>query len=181
MRAFIGAQGSALTDRPVFWLLVALAWFATAGWRPLMEPDEGRYAEIPREMWVSGDWVTPRLNNVKYFEKPALQYWATAAMYSVFGVREWTSRFWSCALAFLCIPMTYVFARWLYGSTAIAGAAAAALAINPYFLIIGQINLLDSALTFFLIASMFAYLRAAGAQEGSAEERRWMPTWVMRL
>jgi 4-amino-4-deoxy-L-arabinose transferase-like glycosyltransferase len=70
--------------------------------------------------------------------------------------------------------MTYVFARWLYGSTAIAGAAAAALAINPYFLIIGQINLLDSALTFFLVASMFAYLRAGAAPQGSAEERRWM-------
>lgn len=167
--------------RPVFWLLVALAWFATTGWRPLLEPDEGRYAEIPREMWVSGDWVTPRLNDVKYFEKPALQYWVTAAMYSVFGVREWTSRFWSCALAFLCIPMTYLFARWMYGSMAIAGAAAAVLAINPFFLIIGQINLLDSALTFFLIASMFAYLRAGAAAAGSAEERRWMLITALAL
>jgi 4-amino-4-deoxy-L-arabinose transferase-like glycosyltransferase len=155
-------------------ILVALAWFATMAWRPLLEPDEGRYAEIPREMWVSGDWVTPRLNNVKYFEKPALQYWATAAMYSVFGVREWTSRFFSCALAFLCIPMTYAFARHLYKSAAVAGAAAAVLAINPFFLIIGQINLLDSALTFFLVASMFAFLRAGDAPAGSSEERRWM-------
>jgi 4-amino-4-deoxy-L-arabinose transferase-like glycosyltransferase len=155
-------------------ILVALAWFATIAWRPLLEPDEGRYAEIPREMWVSGDWVTPRLNNVKYFEKPALQYWATAAAYSVFGVREWTSRLWSCALAFLCIPLTYWFARRLYGSTAVAGAAAAVLAINPFFLIMGQINLLDSALTFFLVASMFAFLRAGEAPPGSSEERRWM-------
>ncbi|HVY82753.1 MAG TPA: glycosyltransferase family 39 protein [Steroidobacteraceae bacterium] len=174
MRALMGAQASALTDRPVFWLLVALAWFATMGWRPLLEPDEGRYAEVPREMWVSGDWVTPRLNGVKYFEKPVLQYWATAAMYSLFGVREWTGRFWSCALAFLCIPMTYVFARWLYGSKDTAVAAAAALAINPFFLIIGQLNLLDSALTFFLSAALFAYLRAGGAPDGSAQERRWM-------
>jgi 4-amino-4-deoxy-L-arabinose transferase-like glycosyltransferase len=163
-----------MTDRPVFWLLVALAWFATMGWRPLLEPDEGRYAEVPREMWSSGDWVTPRLNGVKYFEKPALQYWATATMYSVFGVREWTSRFWSCALAFLCIPLTYVFARHVYGSVRLGGAAAAALALNPYFLIVGQINLLDSALTFFLIASLFAFLRAGAAPDGSAEERRWM-------
>jgi 4-amino-4-deoxy-L-arabinose transferase-like glycosyltransferase len=167
--------------RPVFWLIIALAWFATTGWRPLLEPDEGRYAEIPREMWVSGDWVTPRLDDVKYFEKPALQYWATAAMYSVFGVHEWTARFWSCALAFLCIPLTYVFARWLYGSSAVGGAAAAALAINPYFLVLGQINLLDSALTFFLVASMFAYLRAGAAPEGSAAERRWMAITALAL
>lgn len=174
MPALTGAQASALTDRPVLWLLVALTWFATMGWRPLLEPDEGRYAEVPREMWVSGDWVTPRLNGVEYFEKPALQYWATAAMYSLFGVREWTSRFWSCALAFLCVPMTYFFARWLYGSRAGGAAAAAALAINPFFLIIGQINLLDSALTFFLSAALFAYLRAGGAPDGSSQERRWM-------
>ena len=170
----MGASATAMTDRPVFWLFVALAWFATLGWRPLLEPDEGRYAEIPREMFVSGDWVTPRLNGVKYFEKPALQYWATAAVYSVFGVREWTSRFWSCALAFLCIPMTYLFARHVYGSARIAGAAAAVLALNPYFLIVGQINLLDSALGFFLVASLFAFLRARDAPDGSAEERRWM-------
>ena len=55
------------------WLLLALVWFATAPWRPLFDPDEGRYAEIPREMTVSGDWVTPRFNDLKYFEKPPLQ------------------------------------------------------------------------------------------------------------
>ncbi len=133
-------------------------------------------------MSVSGDWVTPRLNGVKYFEKPALQYWATAALYDVFGVREWTARFFSCLLAFLCIPLTYAFANHLYRSTAIAGAAAAAIALNPFFLIVGQIDILDSALTFFLVASMFAFLRARAAaraaahaaEDGSREERWWM-------
>jgi 4-amino-4-deoxy-L-arabinose transferase-like glycosyltransferase len=163
-----------LTDRIGFWVIVACAWFATIGLRPLMEPDEGRYAEVPRELWVSGDWVTPRLNGVNYFEKPALQYWATAAVYSVFGVHEWTARLWACGLAFLCIPLTYWFARHAYGSAEVAGAAAAALALNPYFLIVGQLNLLDSALTFFLVASMFAFLRAREALPCSSEERRWM-------
>ena len=55
-------------------LLFALAWFGTLEHRRLINPDEGRYSEIPREMVASGDWLTPRLNGIKYFEKPALQY-----------------------------------------------------------------------------------------------------------
>src|SRR5215470_11782294 len=82
------------------WLLLGIAWFATLGWRPLFEPDEGRYAEIPREMQVSGDWVTPRLNGFKYFEKPVLQYWATAVSFSLFGVHDWTARLWAALTGF---------------------------------------------------------------------------------
>ena len=71
---------------------MALIWFSNIDSRRLVHPDEGRYAEIPREMVLTGDWVTPRLNGIKYFEKPALQYWITAASYEAFGVRHWTAR-----------------------------------------------------------------------------------------
>src|SRR6187431_3513450 len=91
--------------RSSLFLVALIIWFSNLDYRKLIKPDEGRYAEIPREMSVSGDWVTPRLNGIKYFEKPPLQYWATAAIYSVFGTSEWSARFWSCALAFLCIPL----------------------------------------------------------------------------
>lgn len=156
------------------WILLAVAWFATLGWRPLFEPDEGRYAEIPREMQASGDWVTPHLDGFKYFEKPALQYWATAAVYSVFGEHEWTSRLWSCALAFLCVPLTFLFARRLYHSDSTAAAAAAVLAVNPYFVVVGQLNLLDSGLCFFLTSAVFAFLAARDTPAGSRTERNWM-------
>ncbi|MEJ0036065.1 MAG: glycosyltransferase family 39 protein [Gammaproteobacteria bacterium] len=156
------------------WVLLALAWFATLGWRPLVEPDEARYAEIPREMVHSGDWVTPRLNGFKYFEKPPLQYWATAAAYSAFGVEEWTARLWSCALAFLCIPLAYAFARSLYGSGGEAIAAAAVLAVNPYFAIIGQLNILDSGFCFFTVASLFSFMRARTCELRSRRELGWM-------
>lgn len=166
---------SSLTPpRPSAWLLLALAWFATMGWRPLLEPDEGRYAEIPREMAVTADWVTPRLNGLKYFEKPPLQYWATAVAYSLAGVTEAASRFWSCALAFLCIPLVYAFSCHLYGSRGVAAGAAAALAINPFFAVVGQLNTLDSAFCFFLTASVFAFLRAGSETIASRAERGWM-------
>ena len=156
------------------WVLLALAWLATLAWRPLLEPDEARYAEIPREMVASGDWVTPRLNALKYFEKPPLQYWATAAAYSLFGVGEAAARLWSCALAFLCIPLVYAFARHLYGDGAQAIAAAAMLAVNPYFAIIGQLNILDSGFCFFVVAALFSFMRARTCEPRSGPERGWM-------
>ena len=84
-------------------LLIAtllVIWFGPLNYRHLVKPDEGRYAEIPREMVTTGDWLTPHLNGVLYFEKPALQYWATAAAYEVFGQHEWTARLWPALTGF---------------------------------------------------------------------------------
>ena len=86
--------------------LLAAAWFAGLGQRDLFQTDEGRYAEIPREMLATGDWVTPRLDGLKYFEKPPLQYWATAVTYTVFGASNGSSRLWTALTGFLCILMT---------------------------------------------------------------------------
>ena len=59
--------------------------------RPLANPDEGRYSEISREMAQTGDFVTPRLNGIKYFEKPPLQYWATAIAFKLLGANQYTA------------------------------------------------------------------------------------------
>src|ERR1044071_325121 len=75
--------------------------------RPLWEPDEARYAEIPREMLATGDWLTPRLNGVLYFEKPPLQYWAGAAAFALLGVGEFAARLWPATSAAIA-----VFALW---------------------------------------------------------------------
>src|SRR5437588_2890016 len=82
-------------------LISAIAWFAGLEYRTLLHPDEGRYAEIPREMVVLGDWLTPHLNGLKYLEKPPLQYWMTAAAYEAFGVHNWTARLWTALSTFL--------------------------------------------------------------------------------
>jgi 4-amino-4-deoxy-L-arabinose transferase-like glycosyltransferase len=156
------------------WLFLGLLWLATLPWRPLFDPDEGRYAEIPREMMASGDWVTPRLNGLPYFEKPPLQYWATATAYSAFGVSEWTARLWADALGFLGIPLVYGFARAIGRPRELALAAAAVLALSPYFGIIGHLNLLDQAFSFFLAASVFAFVLGQREAEGSGRERGWM-------
>ena len=98
----------------LFWLILAAIWFGPLDTTRLFEPDEGRYAEIPREMVVSGDWVTPRLNAIKYFEKPALQYWATAAAFELFGLHAWSARLWPALCGFLGLLLTFGLGRALF-------------------------------------------------------------------
>ncbi|HMC65838.1 MAG TPA: dolichol-phosphate mannosyltransferase, partial [Gemmataceae bacterium] len=58
----------------------------------LFEPDEGRYAEIPREMLVRGEWVVPQLQGQPYLDKPPLLYWLVMLSYQLFGVDDWSAR-----------------------------------------------------------------------------------------
>ena len=134
---------------------LAAAWFGTLGLRPLYKADETRYAEIPREMVATGDWITPRLNGFKYFEKPPLQYWATAAFFEAFGVRDWVSRLWAALLGFAGILLVLKVGNRLYGPPA-GMLAAAVLAGSPVFVAAAQINTLDMGLAFFLSGAVFA-------------------------
>ncbi len=108
---------------PLLLALAAVLWFALLDVPRLFEPDEGRYGEIPREMVASGDWVTPRLDGIKYFEKPPLQYWATAVAFRLFGAQAWTVRLFPCLAGLLGIGLSYALARALYDRRTAALAA----------------------------------------------------------
>ena len=160
-------------------LLFALAWFGTLEHRRLINPDEGRYSEIPREMVASGDWLTPRLNGIKYFEKPALQYWATATAFAAFGEHHWTARLWPALTGFLGILATAFATSRLFGTQAglIAGAV---LAGSVLWNVIGHVNTLDMGVSFFLAAAVFALCLAQRDQTGPAESRRWLDgAWAL--
>jgi 4-amino-4-deoxy-L-arabinose transferase-like glycosyltransferase len=152
--------------------ILAVLWFVTLNHNALVRPDEGRYAEIPREMLVSGDWITPRLNGLKYFEKPALQYWATASAYTLFGQHEWTARLWSALTGFLGILMVYFTGSRLYGVRA-GLIAALVLASSFLYFAIGHINILDMGVTFFMNLSLSALLLAQVSATRAAQ-RNWM-------
>src|SRR5262245_2394708 len=134
-------------------LAALLIWFSNLDYRKLIKPDEGRYAEIAREMAVTGDWVTPRLNGIKYFEKPPLQYWATATAYTLFGPHEWTARLWSALTGLFGIALSWWAGRRLFGAA--AGAyAAIVLASSLMYVVLGHLNTLDMGLTLFLFAAL---------------------------
>ena len=153
-------------------LVVALTLFSN-GWRDLVQPDEGRYAEIPREMLVSGDWVVPHLNGLPYIEKPPLQYWATAIAYRIFGIDDWVSRLWNLLLGIGGLVIVQATGRKLWGARA-GDAAALVLLATPLYMMVGQLNLLDMGLTFFLTAALCAFLLAQRDEASEAENRRWM-------
>jgi len=99
-----------------FWLLLALT-AAAPFWdlgRPLLEVDDARYAEVPREMALGGDWATPHLNGLDYVEKPPLWYWLCAASYKTFGVSEAAARLPLALLALLALLGTAWLGSWLY-------------------------------------------------------------------
>lgn len=160
-------------------LLVALLiWFGNLEYRKLALSDEGRYAEIPREMAASGDWVTPRLNGIKYFEKPPLQYWATAAAYKLFGERHWTARLWSALTGFLGILLAWHAGRRLFGGNA-GLYTALVLGSSLLYAMIGHVNTLDMGLTFFMMLALTGFLLAQRDAATPGENRFWMRVaWV---
>ncbi len=164
-------------NRRPFWLLLtllmAVVWFGNLDYRKLVRPDEGRYAEIAREMAASGDWVTPRLNGIKYFEKPALQYWITAGAYRLFGEHHWTARLWSALTGFIGIFFTAFAARRLFGREA-GLLAAAVLGSNLLYTLIGHMNSLDMGMTFFMGLALMSFLLAQQDSASARANRRWM-------
>mgnify|MGYP004702783691 CR=1 FL=1 len=137
----------------------AVIWFGNLQYRDLFQTDEGRYAEIPREMLASGDWVTPRLDGFKYFEKPVLQYWTTAVAYRLFGESNWTSRLWTALTGFLGVLMT-AWVGWRLFDRGTGWCAALLLGGSIYYIIMGHFNTLDMGVSFFMSLSIFAFLLA---------------------
>jgi 4-amino-4-deoxy-L-arabinose transferase-like glycosyltransferase len=155
-------------------LLLIPVWVEPAGsW--LAEPDEARYAEIPREMLASGDFVTPRLNGVPYLEKPPLLYWANAASLRVFGLTPWAARLPSrfFGLGTVAVLVLGVASR----RTAVFGLAAGVLYLaSPLGFVFSRVNLTDAPLTFFLTASLFL---GRSAIERHGEGLRWKSLAVL--
>ncbi|HET7831527.1 MAG TPA: glycosyltransferase family 39 protein [Gallionella sp.] len=163
-----------IPPRQFFWLLLAITviWFANLEYRTLVKPDEGRYAEIPREMVLSGDWVTPRLNDLKYFEKPPLQYWATATAYTVFGEHQWTSRLWTALTGFAGILLVWFAGFRLFGREA-AGYATLLLSSSLLYVLMGHLNTLDMGVTFFLTLGIVGLLLGQ-TESDTGTQRNWM-------
>jgi 4-amino-4-deoxy-L-arabinose transferase-like glycosyltransferase len=158
-------------------IIYGLLWFGTLNYRHLIPSDEGRYAEMAREMLVTGDWVTPRYNGYKYFEKPPLQVWATAATFQAFGIGDWQARLWTALTGFLTILAIGFTGVRIYNPRA-GWIAALVLASSPMWVISGHFNSLDMGLSAFLVAALCSLLLAQ-TSHNKTSSRNWMwACWV---
>jgi 4-amino-4-deoxy-L-arabinose transferase-like glycosyltransferase len=160
-------------------IVLGIPFLQYLGKLPLIDPDEGRYAEIPREMLERGDLVTPMLNYVKYFEKPPLLYWLNAASLKLFGMNEFAARLPTALCGLFTTLTTYIVARHLYGRRA-ALFSACILGTSAGFVLQSRIILTDMLLTLCLTAALGAFI-VASQREGRRSRSRTLPWHLFYL
>ena len=141
-------------------VLAAALAFYQLGERPLFSPAEARYALIAREMLDSGDWVQPRLNGVRYYEKPPLLYWSVTASYRLFGQSEMAARLPSAAAYLATVAVTFALARALLGVSA-APQAALVFATSAGPFLFGRFLFTDTLFVLWLAGSLLGLALAA--------------------
>ncbi|MCJ7538797.1 MAG: phospholipid carrier-dependent glycosyltransferase, partial [Desulfobacterales bacterium] len=154
--------------------IFVLLYILPLGIRPIIIPDESRYAEIPREMIDSGDWIVPRLNGLRYFEKPVMGYWLNALSIKLFGENAFAVRFPSAAATGLSAFMIFLLIRRFSGE--ITSATLAALIFLTSFIVygIGTFNILDSMLAMFVTASMTSFFFGLNAEPSKKKKNVYL-------
>jgi Dolichyl-phosphate-mannose-protein mannosyltransferase len=125
--------------------------------RPGFSDTEGMFAEPAREMVVSGDWITPRMNGEPFLTKPPLMYWLPATVFTVVGPTEY-ARFWSVLAALVTVAATGALGRELFGEAA-GCAAAAVLATTAGFFVEARMLRTDMLLVLTVTLTLYWYLR----------------------
>ncbi|MGH9581849.1 MAG: ArnT family glycosyltransferase, partial [Bryobacteraceae bacterium] len=136
----------------------------------LMDDVDSVQAVIARNMLVSGDWVTARLDGVKYLEKAPLVYWLIADSYKVFGVKDWAARIPIAISAIGLCWLTAAFGMWAFGRRA-GFYAGLCLATCVGLFLFTRILIPDVMLTFTIALALWSFLRAL--DDAEPHPRRW--------
>ncbi len=134
-------------------LAVACLLFFARLRAPLLEPQEARYAEIPRQMLAAGQWVVPTLHGQDYLDKPPLLYWMVMGSYSVLGERDWAARLIPGLAGVLTVLATLLWGWRAFGPRA-AVCAAAVLCLMPEFVYRGRMLTFDTVLCLWVTCAL---------------------------
>ncbi|TWU19457.1 glycosyltransferase [Allorhodopirellula heiligendammensis] len=139
-------------------ILAAIFMFTNLSY-PLIDRDETRYAEIPREMLATGNWVLPQLNFHTYYDKPPLLYWLCAVSFQLFGVSEFAARLVPAVAALSTMAATMWFGTRNFGKR-IGLLTGVVLMLSVGFAFTSRYLLLDGVLTLFVSLSLFSAYEA---------------------
>ena len=153
---------------PTLLLLSALTFFLGLGRPAITDSDEGFYAEAAREMVESGDWLTPHFNYEDRWQKPALYYWLTAVLFTIFGPSEWGARAWSALSGAGLVVLTWAIARRLTGDHRTAWLAGAVTATCFGCFLMARLALPDLPLAFLITLTISAALDRRWGLAGAA-------------
>jgi len=175
-----------MTDATVFkpraaiagFVVLALWFILLLGARPLNVPDEGRYTEVAREMMLSGDYVTPRVNGVVFLDKPPLYYWLSSLSLRAFGVHEWSARFVSALFGIFGCVVTFLVARRAFGMRA-AWLAMGVMASSPLYFLSSQYADMNLTVAVLISSSLGFFLLGTFHPPGDARRRHLM--WLAYL
>ena len=151
----------ATAGRNAYWtagVFIFCTWvlFTNLGGAALFEPDEGRSAEIGREVLLLGDWLTPHYDFIPRLDKPILYFDLVALSYKFFGISEWSARLPSVLAGLACLALTYGLARSLYGAWAALWSTLILLTSGGFFGL-SRVAILDMHLTFFMTSALCCF------------------------
>lgn len=170
---FAGEDAAPAKLNAWFWLALAVLALVTGSLLfpnlayPLVEPDEGRFAEVGREMARSGDWLVPTINHRPYYDKPPLFHWLVASSLLLFGKAAWAARLVPAMATFVTLLATFLFGTRIVGTRA-AFLSALVLALMVGFVQCGRMVIVDSVLCLFVSTSLFTAYEAV-----RGERVRW--------
>lgn len=146
-----------IKDIVLLTVLISFIFFLFLGNRPLFVPDEARYSEIPREMVVTKNYVTPHINYIKYFEKPPFFYWLQTLSVHMFGLGEFSMRFMTALMALLGVIFTYLTGRRIYNRLT-GWLASLILASSLLYYVMARFITIDMTLSVLLSATLFSFI-----------------------
>lgn len=136
--------------------IAACLFFIGLGRLPLLEPDEGRNAEVAREMLSLHDWITPHYDTLPYLDKPAVFFWLVAGSFRVFGLSEVAARLPSALAALGTVLLIWLLARRMFNDRS-AWLAGIVFATSPLVMVFARVVIFDMLLTFLITVTLTSF------------------------
>lgn len=190
----IGKRPRAIAILSIAWVAIVagVAFFWQSGSIGLVDETEPLFAEASRQMFVTGDWITPYFNGVTRFDKPALTYWLQAIAFHLLGVNEWAVRLPSAIAATLAIALTFYTVHWYLAEEdrldnvsrparnwTVAAIASGTIALSPQVIVWARTGVSDMLLTGSIAPSLLCFfLGYARAEKSPAKVRFYIAAYV---